>query len=134
MGSTLLLSFVTLGILTTAGLGADNNRSPVIGTIEQKIEPGCGCGFRLSNKSRRLQGLIFSSVAGEPTATMNIDGRDVRLRENSRLKSYSGDSISVILNLRKAKEEYEVTNYIGTMEVSRSGKVTTYKIKGACGC
>jgi hypothetical protein len=121
-------------ISAIAGLVAENSQPPTISTIEQKIEPGCGCGFRLSDKSRRSQGLIFSSAAGEPTAIMNIDGRDVRLQENSKLNSYSGDSISVILNLKPAKKEYETNNYVGKMKVKRSGKVTTLKVIGACGC
>jgi hypothetical protein len=31
--------------------------------------------------SLRSKGSIFSSAAGEPTAIMNIDGRDIRLRQ-----------------------------------------------------
>jgi hypothetical protein len=120
--------------ISAAGLVAEKNQPPTISTIEQKIEPGCGCGFRLSDKSRSSQGLIFSSAAGEPTAIMNIDGRDIRLQENSKLNSYSSDSISVILNLKPAKKEYETNNYVGKMKVKRSGQVTTLKIIGACGC
>jgi hypothetical protein len=76
---------IALMISTTAGLGADKARSPTVSTIEQKIEAGCGCGYSFSDKSRRLKGLIFSSAAGESTAIMNIDSRDIRLQKIDNL-------------------------------------------------
>ncbi len=133
LSSSLLLSSIALGISATIGLGAGNSRSPKVDTIKQKIESGCGCGFSLSDKYRRSQGLIFSSGEGD-TAIMNIDGRDVRLQKNSKLESYSNDSISVVLDLKLTKKDYEANDYIGKIKVKRSGKITTLKVIGTCGC
>lgn len=124
---------IALMISTTVGLGADKAQSPTVSTINQKIEAGCGCEYSFSDKSRRSKGLIFNSASGEPTAIMNIDGRDIRLQKIDSNR-YSNDSISVILNLKQTKVEYESANYIGTIKVKRSGKTTNVKVVGACGC
>jgi hypothetical protein len=124
---------IALMISTTARLGENKARSPTVGTIDQKIEAGCGCAFSFSDKSRRSKGLIFRSIAGEPTAIMNIDGRDIQLQKIDKNR-YSNDSISVILNLKQTKVEYESANYIGTIKVKHSGKTTNVKVIGDCGC
>lgn len=127
-----LLSFNTI-INNYKALGSSNTQPPTIGIINQSIESGCGCGFKFASKSDSRKGFIFLSLAGEQ-AIVNIDGRDVQLREIKAAKSYSNGSISVTLNLNSVKKDYESNNYVGKITVNRAGKVTTRKIIGSCGC
>jgi hypothetical protein len=128
-----LVVSVLLGVFAPAGLAVSRSQPPIVGVIKQATEPGCGCAHYFSSKSRKPGGLVFSSVAGTPTALMNIDGKDVKLQKVSESR-YSNGSIAATLNLKVTKTGYESTEYVGIIKVRHLGKTKVVKVVGWCGC
>ena len=115
---------------------------------------GCSCYFSPvapRNKSASQGYVFFADYAG--TARININGRDVELREVGREQKkgelrrcskkrckYTGGGLTATVEYLEAKRcppeptECEVTGYDVTITVEKGGKQQQIKAKGECGC
>jgi hypothetical protein len=129
----------------------------LIGTLKNpdSVE-GCGCYFQTpaEEKKKDSRRFIFESDLDLTSASMNIDGRDLKLKivgKPSRLpdkvkkgfhftRQYSAGSIQVKVDfvvswLCPPKDEScEVTNYDVTLTVEKGERKQTIQLKGGCGC
>jgi hypothetical protein len=119
-------------------------RPPVIGAIKSEINYGGGCHFRLAGKQRRNGELVFAypDEATAPNPIMNINGKDVRLKQISEkrdgqggilLEKYVYNDIIVILTYSHLGNSKEGSFYDARILAERGDKSTIVQITGYCG-
>jgi len=129
----------------------------LVGNLKNKVVDGCGCYFKFRGTPRNAERYIFFSSIEEDqkTASMNIDGRDVKLtlekeegpkgKEQERLAARStarfvaGDikvsATYIVTRVCKASDENcESTEYDATFVVRKDAKSQVVKAAGSCGC
>ena len=118
-------------------------KAPVIGTIKQKLDPGCGCSSRFADRYSKEKGTVVEYLFSDsPTIVMNIDGQDIQLRKINKSKNSQGKvvkefyvykNISVRID-STLKRQYEGDSYNIKITVNRNGKSSIARAKGYCGC
>lgn len=123
------------------------SNKPLIGSVSKShVADGCGCWYQPTNDSSRT---IFSSDF--ETIWMNIDGEDVKLnlvsstlsskvavRKGQRnISIYNAPGITVRIEsvvTKTASDNYEGSDYAGTITVNKAGGQQTVSFTGFCGC
>ena len=129
----------------------------LVANLKNTAADGCGCYFRFRGTPRNAERYIFFSSIEEDqkTASMNIDGRDVKLtlekeeglkgKEQERVGSRSTATFSnsdikvsatyVVTRVCPPRDEScESTNYDATFVVKKGAKSQIVKAIGSCGC
>jgi hypothetical protein len=115
-------------------------KAPVIGTIQSKLESGCGCYSYFANSPKNQQRAVFSyQFSGTPSesAIMNIDGQDIKLiskRKGAKIEKWVYNDITVTFTTSLVKKEYEGASFNEKIVVKRGGKSSIVRATGYCGC
>lgn len=148
-----ILSGTSTSDVVTAG--TDENRTPTIGTIlDASIAGGCHCSVnKVSQSGEKIWDQYLFAADYEGKARLNVDGRDVNLRETERKEkpgeygvcsgqgcTYSGDGITATVDYKETRRcppeptECEVTDYDVKITVLKNGQQQSVTGKGQCGC
>lgn len=117
---------------------------------KDEIVYGCGCSFHHPPSAKARANPLIQWELGE-LASMHLDGLLEKLEpakscfENSGLGkvescALTGPGLTADISARTSwvcpvdSESCEVTEYTGTMTVSKGGKRATIPVWGACGC
>ncbi len=152
----LALSASVLSALSIAGAFEPSLRqtgidAPRIGIIDKPRDGECGCSLRrLADYRKRKRRYVFISDQAA-RAQMNIDGRDVELRQMKQraattrvgqrsYETYAAGKLSVRVDYIATKvcptydRDCAANWYDATITVSRGGRRRRIGTKGACGC
>ena len=130
----------------------DSDKSLSIGVLKNSVIDDCSCSFHRASPNKNTDADQYIFVVGySGQARININGRDIELRENGRKKdesgrcarnscTYSGSGITATARYRQTSKcppeptECEVNDYDVTITVEKGGHRQILRGKGQCGC